>query len=574
MLTTETSKPSDPLTEELWGVEEALSRISSRNTQETKTQTLTLDAGAITYDTERGRTVKPFGAWLQEVSPKFKWDWKFTLFIRDLLLQVTTHVILRLMLNLPPRSGKTELVTIRYVAWFIERWPHKRVVIAAYNQFLANKFSRRVRKIVAGRVPLSKERNAVEEWETIYGGGLRVVGVGAGITGQGADLLVIDDPVKSREEAESSAYREKCWEWWTDDLYTRLEPGAQVIVIMTRWHFDDLGGRLQEMEEWLTLWRHVNLPAEAKENDPLGREVGEPLNPDRYTKEDLARIKAVLGRNYSALYQQEPSPPEGTVIKLSWFRRYRTLPAEQPRRILQSWDCASKAKELGSYWVCTTWFEYPHGYYLVDCYRKQVEYPEGKKSLYLEATKWKAEPILIENKASGQALIQEIWYNNNNLATLIPPYNIPIAVIPIEPEGDKIMRASVSSDLIEAGYVYLPYEAEWLHEVENEIRSFPLGATNDIVDSVSQFLRWVGMRIVAAFADLAKDAEKRKELSKHPCACSHREDEHASGESTVCSLCDCQGYKEQAPLWTWKQMQTTLTGKIPIQRRAIPPRRR
>ncbi len=468
-------------------------------------------------------------------------------------------------------------MTVRYVAWYIERWPHKRVVIAAYNQFLANKFSRKVRKIISRRIALSSERNAVEDWETIYGGGLRVVGVGAGITGQGADLIVIDDPVKNREEAESFTLREKVWDWFTDDLYTRLEPGGQMIVIMTRWHYDDLGGRIQKMPEWKSDWVHVNLPALAKENDPLGRAVGEALNPERYSTEDLERIRLVLRRNFTALFQQDPSPPEGSIIKLGWFKRYRTLPADKPLRIVQSWDCAAKAKELSSYWVCTTWFEYAHGYFLVDMYREQVEYPDGKKATYEQATRWNASMVLIEDKASGQALLQEIRYNNVNQHKVQPPYNVKMNVRAIEPEGDKIMRASVSSDVIEAGYVYVPESAPWIAPFEEEVLTFPLGSTNDIIDSMSQYLRWVGQKIVAAFSDRAAEEERKQETVKQPCSCGHSFVEHQQVEGGPCDVCNCLTYKETTPLWTWQAVKANMTGKIPMRtpsRPKLPPRRR
>jgi len=235
---------------------------------------------------------------------------------------MTRGEIKRLMIFMPPRHGKSEQTTVRYPVWRLERNPQLQVIIAAYNQFFANKFSRKARRIAARRMVLAGDRNAVEEWETQAGGGLRVVGVGGGVTGQGADLCIIDDPVKNREEAESPVYREKVWDWYTDDLYTRLEPGAAVVLIQTRWHVDDLAGRILKSDD-APNWTVINLPAEAEDGDPLGREVGEALCPERYDKAALADIRRVLQSAYAALYQQRPVPAEGAVFKWPWFESHK-----------------------------------------------------------------------------------------------------------------------------------------------------------------------------------------------------------------------------------------------------------
>src|SRR6185369_2890471 len=195
--------------------------------------------------------------------------------------------------------------------------PALRVVVGAYNATLASKFSRKARRIaLAAGVALSDERTAVEDLETTAGGGMRAVGVGGGITGQGGDLIVIDDPVKSREEAESEVYREKVWSWYTDDLYTRLEPGGAMILIMTRWHMDDLAGRILA-SEGAAKWTVVNLPALAVENDALGRAMGEALCPERYDEAALEAIKSEGGMSaysFAALYQQDPRPRDGNMF--------------------------------------------------------------------------------------------------------------------------------------------------------------------------------------------------------------------------------------------------------------------
>lgn len=178
------------------------------------------------------RVVPPFPEWLDEVTPLWQWHVPHLQLIQHQLHRITTGEINRLMLFLPPRHAKSETATVRYPAWRLEDNPELRIIVAAYNQTLANKFSRKTRRIVRSRLPLSTERNAAEDWETTKGGGVRAVGVGGGVTGQGGDLIIIDDPVKNREEADSLTYRDKVWDWYTDDLYTRLEPGAAMILIM------------------------------------------------------------------------------------------------------------------------------------------------------------------------------------------------------------------------------------------------------------------------------------------------------------------------------------------------------
>ena len=207
-----------------------------------------------------------FPEWLPAVTPEWIWNWKHQVYLYKRLEAVTAGACKRLMIFMPPRHSKSETVTVRYSAYRLERDPKLNIILGSYNQKLANRFSRKIKRIVASRVPLAPDRKAVEEWETREGGGLRSVGVGAGITGFGAGLIVIDDPVKSRAEAESEVYRDNCWDWFKDDIYTRLEPDAAIVLMQTRWHDDDLAGRLlKEMEEENgEQWEVVRLPALAE----------------------------------------------------------------------------------------------------------------------------------------------------------------------------------------------------------------------------------------------------------------------------------------------------------------------
>jgi len=285
-----------------------------------------------------------FDAWLPQVSPHLIWDWPHLVHTQRHLEAVTSGEVTRLMIFEPPRHGKSEMVTIHYPAYRLEEDPTLQVIVGSYNETLAARFSRRARRIAESRLSLSRERQAAVDWETEQGGGLRAVGVGGGITGHGGQLIIVDDPVKNREEADSATYRERVWDWWRDDLYTRLEPGGAIILIMTRWHQDDLAGRILASEEGPS-WTVVRLPALAEADDPLGRQVGEALCPQRYDVTALERIRLVLGeQSFAALYQQRPMPAEGGMFRASWFTQRLAAPDLPPMAALvRYWDKAASA---------------------------------------------------------------------------------------------------------------------------------------------------------------------------------------------------------------------------------------
>ena len=454
------------------------------------------------------KAVLSFGEWCREVSPTLRWDWHHLVYIRAKLQpridalercleaslagrpvefgeQGPRHIIF----SVPPRHGKSEQITIRLPPYLLERWPAMRIIMAAYNSRLVSKFSRRAKRIADGRIALATDKNAADEWETPEGGGVRAVGVGGGVTGTGGHLIIIDDPVKSREEAESETYRERVWDWFTDDLYTRLEPGGIIILIMTRWHDDDLVGRI-ERSDFAADFEVVNLPAEAEFDDLLGRELGEPLCPDRFNAEALKKIRDVLGRSYYSLYQGHPTATSGDIIQLDWFKRYTQAPGRSFFfRVVQSWDTAQKVGLKNDYSVCETWGELATGdSFLLDVYRERLEYPGLKRGFFQQKAKWNPDIILVEDKGHGTALIQEARHS--------PGVN----VVPIEPENDKTTRMSIESSAVEGGRVWLPEpppagpSCPWLPLFEQECQKFPAVAHDDQVDSMSQYLRWKRQR--------------------------------------------------------------------------------
>lgn len=402
----------------------------------------------------------------------------------------------RLIITIPPRNLKSISVSVAFVAWLLAKDPTTRAVVASYSQDLSNKHARDTKAVMESewyqklfpRTRINPKKNAVQEFETTRKGGRLATSVGGTVTGRGGDFLIVDDPLKP-DEADSEAARNTANDWFSNTLFTRLDDkkNGVVIVIMQRLHQDDPVGRLLRTQDW----EWVNLPAEAQadirvpisEDQDYLFKAGEILHPEREGKKELDELKETMGwRIYSAQYLQEPAPKDGAIVKWSWFQTYET----EPRRagndmIVQSWDTASKATELSNYSVCTTWLkrkcEGGEKYCLLDVFRKRMEYPELRKAVMDQHNRWRPNVVLIEDKASGQQLIQE--YRRTSMR-----------VIPIKPEQDKVTRMSNQSALIESGKVYLPKEAPWLDDLRYELTAFPGSRHDDQVDSVSQFLKW------------------------------------------------------------------------------------
>lgn len=285
-----------------------------------------------------------FLEFLQDISPTWCWIWPHLLYVQEKLEALTRGEISRLMILKPPRHGKSEQTTVRYPIYRLKRNPKSRICVGAYNQDFANRFGRRAHRLAKDKLNVAQDRHAAKEWETVEGGVYRSCGVGGAPTGEGFDLLIIDDPIKDREEANSEAYRKRVWEWYTDALLTRLEPDGAIILIMTCWHEDDLAGRILSSEEGKD-WVVVRMPAEAEtqeerddwcrrnyrpmgQPDPIGRAPGEALCPDRYPKKALRRLATALGRSYFALYQQRPQSLQGAMLQRQWFKLVRAVPKE------------------------------------------------------------------------------------------------------------------------------------------------------------------------------------------------------------------------------------------------------
>lgn len=404
------------------------------------------------------------------------------------LMKVESGEIDRLMILMPPRNGKSELASIRFPAWYLGRNPDKRWIGCSYGDRLALKFGRMTRELVESEIyqsifPHTRIKYGQAEkknWELTEGGGYIGSGVGGGMMGEGAHILGIDDPYKSRKEADSSTIRESVWEWYKGTAYHRLEKGGAIILTMTPWRKDDIHGKLlEEMRAGGDQWTVIKFPAIAT-HEEIYRRINEALFPEKYPMDALLRIKRVIGsRNWNALYQQEPTIEEGNIFKREYWKYYK----ERPKivlKILFSWDTAFKKGEENDYSVCQAWLVGEAGYYLHDVWRDKVEYPELVKQAKNLYAKTRANEVLVEDKASGQSLIQ----------TLQRETRMPIIPQPVN--SDKVARANAVSPTIESGNVYIREGQKWTADFIDECADFPNGEHDDQVDSMTQALQRLG----------------------------------------------------------------------------------
>jgi predicted phage terminase large subunit-like protein len=394
----------------------------------------------------------------------------------------------RLIVTMPPRHGKSELVSCRFPCWYLGRNPERSVVQAGYAESIALVHSRRARDVFIGpesrmlfpsvhyrperdgQESVIPQRQAAHEWGTVQGGSYYAVGVGGGLTGRGFDIGIIDDPVKDAEEAGSDNIRDKVWEWYRTVFRTRAAPEAAILVVMTRWHADDLVGRLLKQEDGADQWDVLHLPAIDS--------FGNALWPERYPLPVLGGIRTTIGSHaFASLYQGSPEVAGGNIIRREWWRYYTERPTFS--RIIHSWDTAFKGGAGSDWSVCTVWGESATGYYLLDLWRGKVEFPELKRTAIALYDRDHPAAVLTEDAASGQSLIQEL-----KRGTRLP-------VIPVKPDRDKVTRVNAITPLIEAGRVLLPERAAWLHEYLDEASAFPSGEHDDQVDSTSQALTWL-----------------------------------------------------------------------------------
>lgn len=390
------------------------------------------------------------------------------------LMAVERGDIKRLMVFMPPRHGKSNLSSEIFPAWYLGRRPNHQVLFTTYGQDLADGFGRKVRNAVASEqhrrsfpeCELAEDSASAKRFNTSAGGVYYAVGAGGAVTGRGADLLLIDDPLKNREEADSRLMRDKLWDWYASTAYTRLMPGGAVVVIQTRWHEDDLSGRLLRGDED---WEVINLPAISEHNDALGRMPGEALWPEQYEVAALSTIRATIGeREFAALYQQRPAPLEGALFRRDWIHR-----GKSPRsgtRIAMGVDLAISSKNTADYTAIVVMARDEFGkLYVLDAVRERVDFPNALRLIRNMADKWNPKAILIEQVAFQAVVVQE----------LLRQTTLPIKGV--VPDKDKMTRAQPLALRYEQGLVFHEELPAWF---EDELLAFPNAQHDDSVDAL------------------------------------------------------------------------------------------
>ena len=407
------------------------------------------------------------------------------------LERVRRGEITRLIINMPPRSLKSISASVAFPAFLLGRDPSRRIICVSYSAELAKKHSNDFRAVLEATwyrsvfptARIGPYKNSETEIELTARGFRLATSIGGTLTGRGGDLLVIDDPLKP-DDAYSETKRNAANEWYKNTLLSRLDDkrtGA-IVIVMQRVHMDDLAGFVTSQSDE---WEVLNLPAVAEIDEviPISdtkihrRRVGEALSPVREPLSVLENLKVQLGSDaFSAQYQQMPVPPGGATIKRHWIKRYLELPPRERSLILQSWDTASKGGPENDFSVCTTWFiSCDRRWYLIDVWRKRVDYPELKAAVRTLASRHAADRVLVEDAGAGTALVQELLGEVNG-------------ILAVKPDRNKITRLSVVSAKFESGLVFFPERAPWLADFEAELFAFPGSRHDDQCDSVSQAL--------------------------------------------------------------------------------------
>lgn len=386
-----------------------------------------------------------------------------------------------LLVSMPPRHGKSELISRWTPEWYISLHPARRVLLVSYSAEMAEEWSRRVRNGLAEHGgEIASDKGTAAWWATAQGGSMSAAGMGGAITGKGADLIIIDDPIKNAEEAGSDTMRAKHKASFGSDIWTRRQNGCLVVLLMTRWHTDDLYAHVKAVAPDC---EEIRIPAlSAGEGDPLGRPEGAPLCPELITKEMILDAKRVLTpREYTSLFDQTPTDSEGQEIKRSWWKWYDELPVRQDQFDMRamSVDATFRDSDGSDYVVIQAWGVYGTRRYLLGQHRERMGFVATVHAIAAMHERFRPSVTLIEAKANGDAIIEML-------------HRAGIAgVVPITPKASKLARARAASPQIEAGDVWLP-KTRFAEELVEEAASFPLGKHDDMVDCASQLLNYLG----------------------------------------------------------------------------------
>ena len=406
----------------------------------------------------------------------------------DAFERVASGELKRLIINMPPRHTKSEFASYLFPAWFLGKYPQKKIIQTAHTAELAVGFGRKVRNLVNSAdyqavfpTKLSSDSKAAGRWNTDRGGDYFAIGVGGAVTGKGADVLIIDDPHSEQEAmlGNPDVY-DRVYEWYGSGPRQRLQPGGAIVVVMTRWSKRDLTGQIlnnaakRSDDEWEVIEFPALMPS------------GAPLWPEFWSQKELEAIKAEIPvSKWEAQYQQNPTSEEGAIIKREYWKIWEKEYPPSCEFIIQSWDTAFEKNNRADFSVCTTWGVFYRdnengepipNIILLDCFKERMEFPELKRKAYELYQEFNPDTLVIEKKAAGAPLIYELR-----------AIGVPLSEYTPNKGSDKIARVNAISDLFASGYVWCP-ETRWAEEVMEECASFPNGEHDDIVDSTSQAL--------------------------------------------------------------------------------------
>ena len=425
---------------------------------------------------------------LVECTPEFNWDWAYLRHVQKVLASISPQVRRMIAFEMPIRHGKSEQITKHYQVARLKADPKTRCAVACHTAELAGKFSREMRRMALRVGVQLSERKAERDWETAAGGGVHAVGVGGPLAGYGFNIIGIDDPIKNREQAESLIYRDKTWDWLNDDVLTRMEPGCSVTFVGSRWHEDDVIGRIK-MSDQANKWEFVFLPALAEEDDLVGRSLKEPLCPDRYDREYLENERLRMGDySFSGLYQQRPTPRDGAMFNVS---KLTVMSDDDVRRIVFPPGKPGLKAAIGTDLGATVGGDETtmvliagpcadKRWYIVDVLHGDWEPAERNERMDSFVAQYEAtgdhRVSIVLPQDPGQAGKDQA----RQLASRYPRYRVVIT----RPTGSKASRADGFASQVNASNVCI-VRAEWTRFVTNQMQSFPLGVHDDIIDAQS-----------------------------------------------------------------------------------------
>jgi predicted phage terminase large subunit-like protein len=397
----------------------------------------------------------------------------------------------RFVVEIPPRHGKSQFISRWFPVWFLNMFPDKSVILSSYSVEYAVQWGRLVRNAIDEHqerlsVAVASDSAAAQRWNTTAGGGMYAVGVGGSLIGRGGDVMILDDPIKNDEEANSAFSREKMWDWYQSTWRSRLEPGGTIIILMTRWHVDDLVGRLLQHDP--EGWTRVRFPAIAEEHDILGRKPGDALWPERYNLASLDAIKKDTSSYwFSALYQQNPIPREGGFFKRDWFEIVEAAPTQHNR--VRFWDLAGsdaiKQNSNPDYTVGTLVSKTGGKYYIEDVVRLRGTPAEVERRIKATA--------ILDGPRTRVHIEQEPGSSGAYVITRFREILDDFVVKPFRPTGPKELYADKLAARAEAAVVKI-VRAAWNDDWLNELESFPRGMHDDQVDSAAKGVAVVSKR--------------------------------------------------------------------------------